>query len=210
MECIGMWAPDLGSSILVEEALICEEEVATGRACDGSCSRCSSCALASLMAPAGPHDRRGRCASRRDHPELAPGLRLVLQVRGACEGRQHKGEALGDVLGLPPRLRSASRLGVAAGGATAIGTRRRSSGSWLRARALRIQTSLLCEDAFNCQKNKSVVKSKRRYMTPSKDSMVVLNGKAAVVVVDCGSGPVAIVRESFDGPWDPPMLAASS
>lgn len=57
---------------------------------------------------------------------------------------------------------------------------------WLRRKTLRIGSSILCEDAFNIQKNSNVVKSKRRYMAPHKAAVVVLDKRAAGVGTSLG------------------------
>ena len=55
--------------------------------------------------------------------------------------------------------------------------------AWLGKKEQRIISSLICEDAFNAQKNSNVIKSKRRYMCPQKASVVIIEQKVGVAFV---------------------------
>ncbi len=48
---------------------------------------------------------------------------------------------------------------------------------WLLRRTRRMMGSLICEDAFNAQKNSNVVKSRRRYMGPQKATLIIVQSK---------------------------------
>lgn len=51
---------------------------------------------------------------------------------------------------------------------------------WLAAKQKRLVSSLICEDAFNCQKNNNIVKGRRKYMRPQKASCLLLREQVSL------------------------------
>lgn len=190
IEWVGLWVPGLGESIPTDEALMSEEEAATTMARVTLAMVAARAARAVSLLRSWPH-RALVIAEGGEKAEMTI-LRLRKDYELFCKVEQHAnaGNQRAKLLAKRSVFHLAAVqqvvLALQNGGTGGAWSATEEFCSWLRMKAHRIQTSLLCEVAFNCQKNNNVVKSKRRYMTPSKASMVVLNSQARIVVVVWG------------------------
>lgn len=185
LEWVGLWLPGLGKDLPVDEGLLVQEELAAGMARAALAMIAARAVRSIYILRSWPHRALRILDGGPAADETIHQLRRDYEVY--CDLRRIAGS--GNPRAATLEKRSVFRLVAVQQIVTALeqgnGGRDTWAASpafrqWLTRKSMRLQSSLMCEDTFNIQKNSSVVKSKRRYMVPQKAAVVALDKKALV------------------------------